>query len=102
MIEHFKANEYMKTAELETLLIHADREWNSTGAVVPPIYQTANFLATSPDDFMERSSRPRHPEFYTRFRNPNAAQVKWCWRALEGAEAAMLAGSGMALSVSLC
>jgi hypothetical protein len=28
MSEHFKPNEHMKTAELETLLIHGDRAWN--------------------------------------------------------------------------
>ncbi len=63
MSEHFKPNEHMKTAELETLLIHGDRAWNPTAAAVPPIYQTANFYGTSPDDFLERSSRPRHPEY---------------------------------------
>lgn len=102
MSEHFKTNEHMKTAELETLLIHGDRAWNPTAAVVPPIYQTANFYGTSPDDFLERSSRPRHPEFYTRYRNPNAAQVETLLAALEGAEAAMLVASGMgAVSVAV-
>lgn len=94
--------DHMKTDELETLLIHADREWNSTAAVVSPIYQTANFYGASPDDFLERSSDPRHPEFYTRYRNPNAAQVETVLAALEGAEAAMLVGSGMgAISVAV-
>jgi methionine-gamma-lyase len=102
MNERFKINEYMKSAELETLLIHADREWNTTAAVVPPIYQTANFYGSAPDDFLERSSRARHPEFYTRYRNPNAAQVETVLAALEGAEAAMLVGSGMgAISVAV-
>jgi methionine-gamma-lyase len=85
-----------KPSELATLLIHADRELNPTAAVVPPIYQTANFFSTSPEDFLERSSRPRHPEFYTRNRNPNAAQVEAVLAQLEGAPAAMLTASGMA------
>jgi methionine-gamma-lyase len=81
---------------IETLLLHADRELNPTAAVVPPIYQTANYAGRSPEDFLERSSRPRHPEFYTRYRNPNAAQVETILAALEGAETGMLVASGMA------
>jgi methionine-gamma-lyase len=102
MSDHPKSDEHLKTAELETLLIHADRDWNSTAAVVAPIYQTANFYGTSAEDFLERSSRPRHSEFYTRYRNPNAAHVETVLAALEGGEAAMLAGSGMgAISVAV-
>jgi methionine-gamma-lyase len=88
-------NAQLKDIALETLLIHADREWNQTSAVSAPIYQTANFAGHSPEDFLERSSRPRHPEFYTRYRNPNAAQVESVLAKLEGAEAALLVGSGM-------
>jgi methionine-gamma-lyase len=86
----------LEPSELDTLLIHADRELNPTAAVVPPIYQTANFFGTSPEDFLERSSRPRHPEFYTRYRNPNSAQVETVLAKLEGTEAAMLTASGVA------
>jgi len=86
---------------IDTLLLHADRELNPTAAVVPPIYQTANYVATSAEDFLQRSSQPRHPEFYTRYRNPNAAQVETILAALEGADAGMLVGSGMA-AISLC
>lgn len=95
-------DEQRKNASLETLLLHADRELNSTSAVVPPIYQTANFAGDSPEDFVERSSRPRHPEFYTRYRNPNSAQVEMLLATLEGAESAMLTASGMgAVSVAV-
>ncbi len=91
-----------ETKSLDTLLLHADRELNATAAVVSPIYQTANFAGSSAEDFLERSSRPRHPEFYTRYRNPNSAQVEAVLARLEGAEAGMLVGSGMAaISVSL-
>jgi methionine-gamma-lyase len=102
MSDYPMSDEHLKTAELETLLIHADRDWNSTAAVVAPIYQTANFYGTSAEDFLERSSRPRHSEFYTRYRNPNAAHVETVLATLEGGEAAMLAGSGMgAISVAV-
>lgn len=93
---------HMKNLSLGTMLIHGDRELNKTSAVAPPIYQTANFAGSSPEDFLERSSRPRHPEFYTRYRNPNAAQVETVLASLEGAEAALLVGSGMgAVSLSV-
>src|SRR5438045_3770998 len=87
---------------LDTLLLHADRSLNGTAAVVPPIYQTANFAGSSPQDFLHRSSHSRHPEFYTRYRNPNAAQVETVLAAIEGAETALLTGSGMgAISVAV-
>ena len=89
-------SDQLKNMSLETLLIHADREVNTTSAVTAPIYQTANFAASSPEDFVERSSRPRHSEFYTRYGSPNAEQVETVLARLEGAESALLAGSGMA------
>lgn len=88
-------NAHLQNIALETLLIHGDREWNKTSAITAPIYQTANFAGDSPEDFLERSSRPRHPEFYTRYRNPNAVQVESVLAQLEGTEAALLVGSGM-------
>ncbi|HEY6972527.1 MAG TPA: aminotransferase class I/II-fold pyridoxal phosphate-dependent enzyme [Candidatus Angelobacter sp.] len=89
-------SDQLKNVSLETLLIHADRELNTTSAVTAPIYQTANFAGSSPEDFRERSSRPRHSEFYTRYGSPNAEQVETVLARLEGAESALLAGSGMA------
>src|SRR5262249_50009853 len=80
---------------VETLLLHADRELNTTSSVVPPIYQTATFYASSPEDFLERSSTPRHPQFYTRYGNPTVAQFEKVLASLEGTEDAMLTESGM-------
>lgn len=85
----------LKNMSLETLLIHADRGCNQTSAVAAPIYQTANFAGNSPEDFLERSSRPRHPRFYSRYRSPNGAHVEAVLARLEGAESALLVGSGM-------
>jgi cystathionine beta-lyase/cystathionine gamma-synthase len=85
-----------KKDAIETRLIHGDRELNSTAAVVAPIYQTATFRAESAEDFGDRASRPRHPEFYTRFGNPNRAQVESVLADLEGAESALVTASGMA------
>jgi cystathionine beta-lyase/cystathionine gamma-synthase len=85
-----------KKDAVETQLIHGDRGLNPTAAVVAPIYQTATFRAESAEDFSDRASRPRHPEFYTRFGNPNRVQVESVLAELEGAESAMVTASGMA------
>src|SRR5215472_1652812 len=85
----------LSSGSIEILLIHADRHLNTTSAVTPPIYQTASFRGDSAVDFAERAGRPRHPEFYTRYGNPNLAQAESVIAALEGAEAALCAASGM-------
>lgn len=81
--------------KLETRLIHGDRHLNHTSAVAPPIFQTANFRGDSADDFAYRAGEPRHPEFYTRYGNPNLAQVECLLADLEGAESALVTASGM-------
>ena len=88
-------DEAVSSASVETRLIHGEQPWNSTSAVVPPIYQTATFRASSTEDFAERAGEPRHPEFYTRYGNPNCNQVEHILADLEGAEAALVTGSGM-------
>src|SRR6202043_2002019 len=85
-----------KKDAIETRLIHGDRELNPTAAVVAPIFQTATFRAESAEDFGDRASRPRHPQLYTRFGNPNRAQVESVLADLEGAESALVTASGMA------
>src|SRR5260221_3979535 len=85
-----------KTDAIETRLIHNDRKLNPPAAVAPPIYQTATFRAGSAEDFTVRAGQPRHPEYYTRFGNPNHAQVESVLAAAEGAEAAVVSASGMA------
>src|SRR6185437_2445051 len=88
--------DHLKNASTETKLIHADRELNATSAVAPPIFQTATFRGDSAQDFADRASRPRHPEFYTRYGNPTLSQVESILASLEGAESALVTGSGMA------
>lgn len=92
----------LKNVSVETQLIHADHNENSTSAVVAPIYQTANFRGSSAEDFARRAGEPRHPEFYSRYGNPNLNQVETVLAGLEGAEAALVTGSGMgAVSASV-
>jgi methionine-gamma-lyase len=80
---------------IETRLIHSDRHLNATSAVVPPIFQTATFRGESGADFAQRAGEARHPEFYTRYGNPTLNQAEAVLASLEGAESALVTGSGM-------
>jgi methionine-gamma-lyase len=80
---------------LQTRLTHADRDLNATHAAAPPIWQTATFVADSPEHFIELATSTHPTEFYTRYGNPTHAQVERLLVTLEGGEAAFVAGSGM-------
>jgi methionine-gamma-lyase len=79
-----------------TVTVHADREIHSSRAVAPPIYQTAAFSAEDAATIAPGAVEPRGADFYTRFGNPNHAQVAAVVAELEGTEAAMVTASGMA------
>src|SRR4051794_24766044 len=79
-----------------TVAVHADREVHPSRAVAPPIYQTAAFWAEDADQFAQAAVDPRGKDFYTRYGNPNHAQVAAVVAELEGTEAAMVTASGMA------
>ncbi|HVH86291.1 MAG TPA: PLP-dependent aspartate aminotransferase family protein [Terriglobales bacterium] len=87
--------DHLKNASIETKLIHTDRALNSTSSVAAPIFQTATFRGDSAQDFANRASHPRHPEFYTRYGNPTLNQAESVLASLEGAEAALVTASGM-------
>ncbi len=84
-----------------TLSIHADMPHNETNSLSPPIYQTTTFRADNAEAFLEMAVTPHHPQFYTRYGNPNHAQAEAVIAALEGAEAALLTSSGMGAFVAL-
>ncbi|HEX7824649.1 MAG TPA: aminotransferase class I/II-fold pyridoxal phosphate-dependent enzyme, partial [Mycobacterium sp.] len=79
-----------------TVAIHADDDVSPSRAVAPPIYQTATFSADDADQFAHAAVEPRGQDFYTRFGNPNHAQVAAVVAGLEHTEAAMVTASGMA------
>ena len=64
--------------------------------MAPPIYQTATFWAEDAEQFAQVAVDPRGQDFYTRFGNPNHAQVAAVVAELEHTEAAMVTASGMA------
>jgi methionine-gamma-lyase len=81
---------------ISTVALHADREVHPTRAVAPPIYQTATFWAEDAEQFAQAAVSRRGQDFYTRYGNPNHAQVCAVVAELEHTEAAMVTASGMA------
>ncbi|MFD7324259.1 trans-sulfuration enzyme family protein [Streptomyces sp. NPDC059875] len=79
-----------------TITVHADRDIHPDRAVASPIYQTAAFSAENAETFAYGAVEARGKDFYTRFGNPNHAQVSAVVAELEGTEAAMVTASGMA------
>ena len=64
----------------------------TTGAVIPPIYQTSTFIQSSPGE---------HKGYeYTRSHNPTRSRLEECLASLENAEHCLVTSSGMA-AVSL-
>lgn len=93
---------YLAGTTAETRVIHIAQGLDPTSAVVPPIYQTANFRGDSAEDFAQRAGEARHSEFYTRYGNPTPGQVEAVVSSLEGGESALMSASGMgALTASL-
>ena len=84
------------SGSISTVAIHADRDVHPSRAVAPPIYQTATFWAEDAAQFAQAAVDRRGQGFYTRFGNPNHAQVAAVVAELEHTEAAMVTASGMA------
>ena len=79
-----------------TVVIHADRDVHPSHAVARPIYQTATFWADDAEQFAQVAVDARGKDFYTRYGNPNHAQVAAVVAELEHTGAAMVTASGMA------
>ena len=84
-------------SKLETNLIHQGKEYNSTKAVVTPIYQTSTYFAGEDlDEYIIAAAEPKHPEFYHRHGNPTNSQVAAILAGLENTEDAIVLATGMA------
>jgi len=72
-----------------TQVIHVGNEPDqTTGAVIPPIYQTSTFVQSSPGE---------HKGYeYSRSHNPTRTRLEECLAALENADHALVTSSGMA------
>src|SRR6266581_2968881 len=82
--------------DLQTRLIHDAHEANDTPAVSPPIFQTSTYRLGTPEKGADLASMVAPATFYTRYGSPNVKQVEILLAALEGSEAALALGSGMA------
>lgn len=85
---------------MQTNLIHAGDEHNPSSAVSSPIYQSATYAFTEPEEIAAAMVAQAHPQFYGRYATPNVKQVEATVAMLEGGEAAIAVASGMA-AVSL-
>jgi methionine-gamma-lyase len=86
---------------IETQLLHADRDELDRGAIAPPIYQTSTFAFDDPAAMARGAQTPGFESFYTRYGNPNHAQVERILTTIEGGNRAMVSASGMG-AISSC
>jgi methionine-gamma-lyase len=89
-------NEQKRDYGLQTRLIHDAHEANDTTAISPPIFQTSTFLLRTPEEGAELAAEVAPGAYYTRYGSPNNKQVEILLAELEGSEAALALGSGMA------
>src|SRR6266567_5348463 len=81
---------------MQTRLIHSAHMADDTTAVSPPIYQTSTFKLRTPEEGAELAAQVAPAAYYTRYGSPNTKQVELLLQELEGSEAALALGSGMA------
>jgi len=89
-------NKHRRTQGMQTRLIHSAQIANDTTAVSPPIFQTSTFVLRTPEEGAELAEQVAPTEYYTRYGSPNTKQVEAPLAELEGSEAALAVGSGMA------
>ncbi len=87
----------MSKKGFNTQLVHIGNEpCPLTGSLVPPIYQTSTFVFPSAEIGRDRFSGEAEGYVYTRLGNPTVNGLEEKMAALEGGEAALAFGSGMA------
>ena len=81
----------MKDMKFETKVIHVGGEPDpTTGAIMPPIFQTSTYVQSSPGE---------HKGYeYTRSHNPTRSRLEECLASLENANHCLVTSSGLAAS----
>ncbi len=81
----------IKSKKIETKLIHVGGYPDpSTGAIMPPIFQTSTFVQESPG---------KHKGYeYSRTHNPTRSRLEECLASLENAQECLVTSSGLAAS----
>lgn len=89
--------ERIRQQRLATRCVHAGQRPDPlTGAISPPIYQTSTFAFASLEQGAARFAGEEPGYIYTRLGNPTLAALEAKIADLEGGEAAVAFGSGMA------
>jgi methionine-gamma-lyase len=92
-----KDNHHSKRLRDATLAIHAgEQHAGVNGPVVPPVARTSNFTFANVAEMKRWAEGKSSAYIYTRYANPTLAVAEEKIAALEGAEAAVVAASGMA------
>lgn len=78
-----------------TRVTHGDEGIDPFADIGPPLHLTSTFAAATGEEFAEMATEPRHARFYSRYGNPTLARAEAVIAQLEGAEAALMAASGM-------
>jgi cystathionine beta-lyase/cystathionine gamma-synthase len=81
---------------LETRLIHGTWRHGVAAPVAPAIYQTSTFQMATPEEGADAALSVAPAMFYGRLGTPNTKEVEALLSDLEGSEAALAVGSGMA------
>lgn len=81
----------MRNMKFETKVIHVGGEPDpTTGAIMPPIYQTSTYVQSSPGE---------HKGYeYTRSHNPTRSRLEECLASLENANHCLVTASGLSAS----
>ncbi len=81
----------MKEMKFETKVIHVGGEPDpTTGAIMPPIYQTSTYVQSSPGE---------HKGYeYTRSHNPTRTRLEECLASIENANHCLVTASGLSAS----
>jgi methionine-gamma-lyase len=81
---------------MQTRLIHGARGAAESGPGSPAIFQTSTYQFLSTQEAADAAEQIAPAMFYTRYGSPNTKQVEALLAALEGGEAGLALGSGMA------
>ena len=90
-----------QSAGFTTRAVHAGEEANASRAVATPIFQTATYRFDTADEGADMFAGRAAGHVYSRWSNPNVAELEAKVATLEGAEDAVLMSSGMA-AIAIC
>jgi cystathionine beta-lyase/cystathionine gamma-synthase len=79
----------------ETRAVRGGRQWSSP-SLAPVLFPSTTYEVPSVDDHAAMAGMPRSSHYYSRFGSPTVQELEEAVAALEGAEAGLATGSGMA------